>query len=220
MDGSDVRDLVVLVPDADIEQAVQGLLSRPPSAGMGLQTIDWIVTRHPARDPGCRTGAVEFLRPFLTRFRYALAVFDREGSGAVCSRSETRTLVEGRLFRNGWRNRAKAIAIEPELEAWLWNGSAQVAEELGWGRDYTGLREHLASKNLWPNTALKPPDPKRAAHEAMRAARVRNRARRSPAKFNRLANQIAVSVLNNCQDPAFRELIATLRNWFPATRDA
>ena len=214
MEGADVSDLVVLVPDADIEQAIRGLLSR--SDGLGLRTIHWTVTRHPDRDPGCRARAAEFLRPFLRRFHYALVVFDREGSGSPASRSEIQTLVEDRLFSNGWKDRAKAIVIEPELEAWLWNGSAEVAEELGWGRDYLGLRRYLLSKDLWPAATPKPPDPKRAVREALRAARVRRRARRSPAKFRRIANRITPTVLGSCQDPAFGELVQTMRDWFPA----
>ena len=214
MDRSGGGDLVVLVADADIEQTILGLLSRPDR--LGLPPVRWTVRRHPERDPGCRTGAVEFLRPFL-RFRHALVVFDREGSGSSASREQTEAILEERLFRNGWRDRAKAIAIEPELEAWLWNGAARVAEELGWGGDYNGLRQYLASMDLWPEADRKPPDPKRAAREAVRAARVRSRARRSPVKFRRLASQISPTVLGGCQDAAFGALIGTLRRWFPAT---
>lgn len=215
MNPSEASGLVVLVPDADIEQAVGGLLSR--ADGFGLPSVRWTVTRHPDRDPGCRVRAVEFLRPYLSRFRYALVVFDREGCGSTAPREEIQALVEDNLSRNGWKDRAKAIVIAPELEAWLWNGSPHVAEEMGWGRDYRGLREHLASANLWPEDAPKPLDPKRAAREAMRAARVRKRARRSPAKFRRLASGIALETLLDCRDPALNELGTTLRKWFPAT---
>ena len=215
MDPPETQDLVVLVPDADIEQTVRGLLSR--SDEFGLPTIQWTVSRHPERDPGCRARAAEFLRPFLVRFRHALVIFDRHGCGSTAPREEIQTLVEDALFRNGWRDRAKAIVIEPELEAWFWNGSPRVAEELGWGTNYLGLRKHLVSKGLWPGDALKPTDPKRAVREAMRTAHVRNRSRRSPAKFRRLACEVGSEVLDNCQDPAFGELIGTLRKWFPAT---
>ncbi len=215
MDRSDVKDLVVLVPDADIEQTFRGLLARPDR--LGLRVLHWTVTRHPERDPGCRVRAAEFLRPFLVRFRHALVVFDRDGCGSTAPREEIQTLVEDVLFRNGWRDRAKAIVIEPELEAWLWNGSRQVAEELGWAADYRGLRRHLLAANLWPEGRAKPPDPKRAVREAMRTARVRNRSRRSPARFRRLASQVASTVVSDCRDPAFIDLIALLRDWFPAT---
>ena len=215
MDPVELRDLVVLVPDADIEQTVRGLLDR--SDDLGIRAIRWTVTRHPERDPGCRVRAMELLRPFVSSSRYALVVFDQEGCGSSKPRETIQSLVESKLSSNGWMDRAKAIVIDPELEVWLWNGSPDVAEELGWGRDYSGLRAHLASKDLWPLAAVKPPDPKRAAREAMKVARVRKRARRSPAKFRRLASRVASPVLSNCQDPAFLELISTLRDWFPAT---
>lgn len=214
----EAQDLVVLVPDADIEQTVGGLLSR--ADGLGLRPLRWTVARHPDRDPGCRVRAAEFLRPYLPRFSRALVVFDREGCGSSAPRERIQETVERELFSNGWRDRAKAIVIDPELEAWLWNGSPRVAEELGWGGDYPGLRDHLAGQGLWPDAAAKPPEPKRAAREAMRTARVRSRSRRSPAKFRRLASQVSTGVLSGCQDPAFGDLIDALRRWFSAAAKA
>ena len=216
MDPSEASDLLVLVPDADIEHTIRGLLSR--GDGFGLRAIRWRVTRHPERDPGCRVWAVQFLRPYLSSCRFALVVFDRDGCGSPLAREEIQDRVESDLASNGWMDRSKVIVIDPELETWLWNGAPEVAEELGWGGDYSGLRAHLASANLWPDDAPKPTDPKRAAREAMRAARVPNRARRSPAKFGRLASQVASTFLSDCQDSAFAELSASLRDWFPATR--
>lgn len=217
MTSSEVRDLVVLVPDSDIEQTVRGLL--PRVGNLGIRPLDWTVARHPDRDPGCRVRAAQLLRPYLSSFGYALVVFDRDGSGSDRPREVIQNRVEEELFSNGWMDRAKAIVIEPELEAWLWSGSPLVSDELGWGSDYRGLRRHLTSVNLWPEDNPKPPDPKRAAREAMRVARVRRRARRSPAKFRRLASQVDATVLGSCRDPAFGELIETLRRWFPGTLD-
>ena len=45
------RDLVVLVPDKDIEQALAGLLGRYLNIGIRPITIAQIVV-HPNRDPG------------------------------------------------------------------------------------------------------------------------------------------------------------------------
>ena len=57
------RDLVVLVPDKDIEQAIAGLLGRYENIGIRPITIAQIVV-HPNRDPGvCHTGH-ELLQPF------------------------------------------------------------------------------------------------------------------------------------------------------------
>ena len=207
----------MLVPDADIEQTIRGLFERVDARG--IRSLDWSVMRHPERDPGCRAHAVQLLRPYLGSHHRALVVFDRDGCGSDKPREEIQKTVEDELFRNGWRGRAKVIVIEPELEAWLWNGSSLVAEELGWGNDYPGMRRYLASANLWSANARKPPDPKKAVSEARRVAPVRRRARRSPAQFRRLASQVASVALANCQDPAFGELIETLQEWFPETPD-
>lgn len=56
------RDLVVLVADKNIEAVIVGLLGRPQS--LGIRAISFDVFVHPRRDPGCLTGADDFLRSF------------------------------------------------------------------------------------------------------------------------------------------------------------
>lgn len=212
MNPDESLDLLVLVADADIEQTVKGLLER---TSLGFRSLRYEVQRHTGRDPGCRTGAVDFLRPFQSRCQRAIVLFDRHGCGSSDSREAIQQQVERELFPNGWEGRAKAIVIEPELEVWLWNGSRHAATALGWS-DHSKLRRHLQLNELWPDSSPKPPDPKRAAHEAMRSARLKGRVRRSPEKFSRLARQIGVQTLDSCEDPAFVELLRTLREWFPS----
>lgn len=163
--GNRLRDLFVLVADQDMEQTVRGLLARPQSLGMAPVTFE--VRRHPRRDSGCRTGAVEFLRAFLGSFRHALIVFDLHGSGSHRTREETQREIEEVLSRNGWRQRAKAIVIEPELEAWIWAVSEKVPEVLGWNSRYAELRRWLCGQGLWPTESHKPPDPKEALKRTM-----------------------------------------------------
>ena len=55
-------------------------------------------------------------------FEYALVVLDRVGCGAAAPRKEIQHAVEHDLSANGWRDRSKAIVIDPELETWIWNG--------------------------------------------------------------------------------------------------
>ena len=73
------RDLVVLVADKNMEAVMVGLLGRPQSLGIRAITFDVFV--HPRRDPGCLTGADDFLRPFGGAYHYALVLFDHEGCG-------------------------------------------------------------------------------------------------------------------------------------------
>ena len=110
--------LVVLVADRDIEETLAKLFRRPESLGLGSFRFE--IRRHPGRDAGCRADAANFLRQFLRASRYALVVFDRDGSGSTLSREEIEGALEDSLWRNGWEDRAGAVVIDPELEAWVW----------------------------------------------------------------------------------------------------
>ena len=200
-------DLLVLVSDQDMEQTVRGLLARPESLEMA--PVKFEVRSHPRRDNGCRTGAVEFLRAFLDSYRHALVIFDLHGSGSHGSREETGHEVGNALSRNGWGERAKAIVIEPELEAWVWADSENVPRVLGWSKEYAELRRWLRGQELWPNGSRKPLDPKEAMIRAMR----KSGSPRSPRKYFELASTVSV---RRCRDPSFNDFRQTLQSWFPA----
>ena len=208
MNGGDGRgDLLVLVADLDMEQTVRGLLARPESLEMAPVKVE--VRRHPRRDSGCRTGAVEYLRAFLGSYRHALVLFDLDGSGSDRSREQTQREVEEVLSRNGWKGRARTIVIEPELEAWVWGPSNKVPEVLGWHEEYVELRRWLCGQGLWPEESLKPPNPKKAMERTMQESRSRVTSR----KFFELASVVG---LRRCRDPSFNDFKQTLRSWFPA----
>ena len=199
-------DLFVLVADLDMANALEGLLSR--SGDLGIRDVTFDIRRHPDRDSGCRTGSVEYLRPYLNRYDHALIVFDRHGCGDNRPRQDIQRYVDDRLARNGWERRAKAIVIDPELEAWTWSASPAVSRILGWGGRYPALRRWLGGQGLWPRGHSKPPEPKRAMREVMQHRRIRLSARR----FSELAEN---TDFDGCQDPAFNELRQTLQAWFP-----
>lgn len=212
-DKPHAMDLMVLVADLDIEQAVRGLLSRPHH--IKVKSLTFEVRRHPNRDAGCRTQAAAYLRPFFARYRRALVVFDLHGSGSRVSREDTQHAVEHQLRTNGWGERSKAIVIEPELEAWVWTRSPHVSRAMGWESRYDQLRAWLEAEGLWPSDLPKPPDPKRAMQRAMAQAGLRKRVRRSAAKFHDLGRGLDTE---RCKDPAFGEMRATLQAWFPAAQ--
>ena len=167
MNRSAVRkDLFVLVADLDIVNAIEGLLGRPQSLGIG--TPDFDIERHPRRDSGCRTGADNHLWPFRNMYRYALVVFDRHGCGSDDPRAEIQREVELLLEQGGWQGRSKAIVIDPEIEAWVWNASPRTADVLGWDGDYPRLRGWLEAQGCWPQGCPKPPEPKKAMKMAIR----------------------------------------------------
>lgn len=201
-------DLVVLTADKDQEHAVRGLVTR--SAALGIRKIAFHVVVHPQKDPGCLTDSAEVLRLFIRTHDKALVVFDRKGCGRDATpREDLERLVEGRMAANGWAKRAAAVAIDPELEAWVWSDSSEIDDVLGWRGASPTLREWLAERGLWHAGDPKPPRPKEACHEALRHA---GKAR-SSALFEALALRVSVT---RCVDPAFRKLRETLVGWFPA----
>ena len=113
------------------------------------------------------------------------------------------------LARAGMNDWARAVVIEPELEAWVFSGSVHVAQALGWTDQSSALREVLASQNLWPDDCHKPPDPKAAMEWALRRARVP----RSSSIYGDLASTVST---RNCTDRAFVRFRGLLQDWFPA----
>ena len=59
---------------------------------------------------------------------------------------------------------------------------------------------------------MKPNDPKAAMIQALKGASSATRRRRSARIFGEIA---ANTPLDGCEDPAFKKLTATLREWFP-----
>ena len=207
MTGTDTcRDLVVLVADADMREAMGSLIRRHKS--FRIREISHQVYVHPGRDPGCLRRASEFLRPFSNRFLHALVLFDLEGCGREqAGRAGLENEVEQELHRDGWQERARAIVINPELEAWLWSPSPHVARTLGWTETKPALRPWLSEEGYWREEAPKPDRPK----EAMLATLREVRKPRSASVFAALGRKVGVS---RCSDPAFGKLVATLRDWF------
>jgi hypothetical protein len=200
------RDLVVLTADKNCQFAVRGILSRRPSLGLRSISADFYV--HPGKDPGILRHAHEFLRSFSRTHGRAIVVFDREGCGQEdIRRQELEETVEEALRKTGWNDRGKAIAIDPELDVWVWSDSPHVERELHWEQRQPDLRSWLRKEGFLGGGAVKPTRPKEALEAALRAVRMP----RSSALYEALAKKVS---LQRCVDPAFRKLIETLQRWF------
>ena len=202
-------DLIVVVPDGDMETTVRAIFKR--SSALGIRSISFDVKRHLQRDAGCRSGAHDFLRLWLRSFRYALVIFDHEGCGREDrSPEDVEIEVEKRLEANGWRGRCAVVVIAPELESWVWSDSPVVDEVLGWRGRHPGLREWIRLKTeYWQDATAKPERPKEAFESALRAVRKP----RSPALFESLAEKVSIE---RCEDRSFTKFKALLRSWFSA----
>lgn len=198
-------DLVVLVSDRNTEAAMEGILSRLQS--LRIRTITYRILVHPEKDPGCRLHGHELLRIHQDTHRYALMVFDREGSGAdEKSRAELEFECEERLSSTGWKDRGAVIVLDPEVEIWLWSDSPVVDTALDWDNRTPKLRDWLIAKGHVFD-GPKPKRPKEATEAALHAVRKP----RSSSLYRDLAEKVS---LDRCVDPAFVRLRELLRSWF------
>lgn len=204
-------DLVVLVPDKSIEQALRELLLRDKHLGIRpLAKHTFIV--HPERDPGVFHTGHELLRPYVTDCSFALVCLDAAWEGAPSGEpDELAKLIEQKCAPL-WDDRVRCIVISPELEAWVWSDSPHVAKALGWN-DLASLRSWLRVRGFDWAPGHKPGDPKAAFEAAVRQAGLPP----SSSIFGRLARTVSVQ---RCSDPAFRQLADVLRRWFPAPSTA
>lgn len=201
------KDLVLLVADKNMEASLRGLLSRFHSPGFRPVAFDLYV--HPERDPGCLLRGHDFLRLFVSRYERALVLLDHEGCGReAAERSVLESQLEERLSEAGWRERAAAVVISPELENWVWSDSPHVDRALGWDSSTTPLSNWLREKGLLEAGAAKPAKPKEAVELTLRTARKP----RSSAMYLELAKSVGT---DRCTDPAFLKLRRCLREWFP-----
>ena len=201
-----MTDLVILAADKDMEHAVLGLLSRPPA--LGIRAISYDVFVHPEHDPGCALRGVTFLSNFAEQYRHGLLLFDHEGSGREsASVRELRESLNEEFANSAWGDRAKAIVLDPELEAWVWSDSPHVDDVTGWRRRQPGLRRWLVEAGWTAEPVGKPARPKEAFQSALRVARTA----RSSSLYRRLAESVSVE---RCTDSSFQEFKNILQYWF------
>ena len=128
-------DLFVLAADLDTANALEGLLSRPRDLGIGDVTFD--VRRHPGRDGGCRTGSVEFLRPYGAGSFHAAELVRAGELGSVES--------ERRRFRERRPPRMR-VSWERGRLARKWDGKTAVER---CGRDARVPRTRRSQEERW-----------------------------------------------------------------------
>ncbi len=201
-----MKDLIVLVADKNMQFLIQGLLPRIPRIERLKEfSFDSIIHLH--RDPGIYNEADETLRPLADKYGKAMVVLDHSG----CGREEkTRTRIESdiekKMFQSGWQNRACAIAIQPELENWIWVNERRIREAIGWDADID-IYEWL-HQNKWKETdAYKPRKPKEAFEAALRKCHTP----RSSSIYKEIVESASYS---RCLDPAFRKMINQIKTWF------
>lgn len=201
------KDLVILAADKDMENALAGLLTRRES--LGLRGIHADIHVNPEHDPGCAQRGVLVLSVLAQRYRHGLLIFDHQGSGREHISPQELQNQLNRELAAAWGERARAIVLVPELEAWVWSGSPHIAEVVGWRGRPLSIDDWLREQNLLQPGAVKPENPKKAFIEVLHAAQTP----RSASLYRQIAEKVS---LRRCQDAAFLELRSMLREWFPA----
>ena len=206
-----MKDLVVLAADKDMEHALKGLMGRPEALSIGPIEAD--IRVHPEHDPACALRGVEFLANLSGRYRHGLLIFDHEGSGREASApQELQEAINEEFGGSAWGDRARAIVLAPELEAWIWGDSPHIDEVAGWANRDPGLRPWLIERGYLEEGQAKPADPKEAFQAALRKAGMP----RSASLYEKMARRVS---LLHCTDPAFLEFRSLLSTWFPPERE-
>ncbi len=200
------KDLVVLVADKDMEQALKGLLVRPEALNIRAIRADIFV--HPQHDPACAQHGVAFLSRFAEQYHYGLLMFDHEGSGREpIPIQELQAKLNHKFQDSPWTDRARVIILSPELETWVWADSPHVDDVIGWKGKTPTLRQWLIAQGWLQQGQAKPDRPKEAFEAALRETRTP----RSSSLYQQIANSVS---LRRCQDTSFLEFQNILRNWF------
>jgi hypothetical protein len=200
------RDLVILVADKDIEQAMRGILHRPEA--LGLRSIHFELIVDPNHDPGCYSRADQLLQPYAGRFDHALVLFDSAWEGAPSRDPDVLAKKVEEDLRDDWGDRARCVVIAPEVETWIWSDSPHVAEILGWASRDPPLRSWLEQQSFWPASHDKPLDPKGAYLAVLHEVRLPP----SSDNFLKLARRVS---FRRCTDRSFTALVGILVLWFP-----
>ena len=200
-----MKDLVLLMADKNAQFALKGAFGRPEA--LGIRAIEFEFRVHPGRDGGTRKSGPELLALERRRFRHALLMLDFEGCGTVLpSAVALEAQLDGRLSAH-WKEAAKSIVIEPELDVWVWGADNAVEAVIEWPAG-KGVRDWLREKGFAFEANEKPTRPKEALEAALRIPDLP----RSSALYQSIAEKIS---LRRCGDEAFIRLRKQLIEWFP-----
>jgi len=143
----------------------------------------------------------------MSRFSHALLVLDYEGSGAgeLDALALERQLDE--QLNATWGDRAKAIVIAPEVDAWMWGSDNKLADVLKWPFQ-DQIRDWLHHQGFKFSPSGKPERPKEALETVFQACK----RPRSSAAYQQIAAAISMA---RCEDTSFLRLKSKLQTWFP-----
>lgn len=206
------RDCMFYVADLNMAETFRGFLTRDQfhqSLGCAKFVFDTTIDiRHAGGiADSLHTQAGPILRGYQTSYKKLVVAQDCQFDGSP-GRVQIKKNLTDQLRSVGWiDDDFLVIAIEPELEQWIWQDSSHVEAALNYKSPPT-LRQFLLSQNLWPANSSKPINPK----ETLEAVAKQNGVRRSGSVYGRISSKVSVK---SCADPEFMSLVQRLRTWFP-----
>lgn len=207
------RDCMFYVADLNMMETFKGFLTRPQfhqSLGCAAFAFDPLTDiKHAAGiADSLHTQAGFLLRDFQSTHKRLVVAQDCDFDGSPGQATIKENLMQ-QLTSVGWATEDFIVlAIDPELEQWIWQDSIHVETALK-HRSPPSLREALQQQGLWPADKPKPSNPK----ETLEAIVFNNKIRRSSAIYGEIARKVSVK---HCVDPEFQRLVTQLRDWFPA----
>lgn len=211
-----MRDIVFLVADLSMQEALRGFLTRDDfhrDYNLGIRPFEFdprqdLFYAAGLNDPGLYAEGHSILAPLQQTHQRAVVIQDAEWDGSPGAAEICAGLTD-RIASTGWpTDRFTVICIEPELETWIWQRNNRVAAPLKFG----GVDEMIAAvRNAgfeWLDGNPKPTRPKEALAAVLRQRRI--------VWSSAIHRSITTNVsLVGCQDPAFLLLRSALQAWFP-----
>lgn len=202
-----MKDLIVVVADGHQEKVMEALLPRIPVASQ-TTAFSFDILKNSGKDSGSYNDNHELLRPFINQYRFALVVFDFEGTGVEhLLPDQVEKNVQELLDKNGWEGRCAVVVIQPELENWMWIDSVHVTKAIGWEKEISLYAWAIKEGHLAPG-ATKPDRPKEVIQQALRLSGTPL----SASIYGKIAAKVSYA---KCQDVAFQRMIQQLKTWFP-----
>jgi hypothetical protein len=208
-----MRDCVFLVADKNMQFAFEGFLTRPDfhrSLGCGIfdfNTAADLIVASGDNDPGLYIRAHEILRSYQKTHRHAVITLDVQWKGAPGGQAIV-DHISSQILSTGWQEGTfQVIAIDPELETWIWQQNDHVARNLGFSSRIELMKDD-SIRASWPSGQYKPSCPKETLEAVLRKRNIP----RSSAIYKRITSQVSI---RGCKDSSFQLLLQTLRRWFP-----
>lgn len=166
--------------------SLKGIINKPKAIGIRSISVDIFVES--GHDPACALRGVQFLSAFAGQYEHGLLMFDHEGSGKEgLAKDQLQKELNNQFTRSSWGERAKAVVISPELEAWVWSDSPHVEDVAGWRYRNPGLRPWLIENGWLQHNEVKPEHPKEAFVAALREAKIS----RSASLYHQIAERVS-----------------------------